>query len=114
VRMEVEVGKRLVSSNQYSVFSAATATSSEISDSALVVVVDDADAVYPVRIDPTFSDANWSSMGGVPGSDSLVFAMVVDSAGNLYIGGEFTAVGDILANHIAKWNGIVGRPWVRG
>ena len=36
-------------------------------DSALVVVVNDAEAVYPVRIDPTFSDANWISMGGVPG-----------------------------------------------
>jgi hypothetical protein len=30
----------------------------------LVVLVDDAHAVYPIRIDPTFSDANWISMGG--------------------------------------------------
>ena len=27
------------------------------------MVVNDAGAVYPVRIDPTFSDANWISMG---------------------------------------------------
>ena len=32
----------------------------------LVVLVNDADAVCPVRIDPTFSDANWISMGGKP------------------------------------------------
>src|SRR5437667_5252771 len=59
----------------------------------LVVVVNDADAVYPVRIDPTFSDANWSSMGGIPGADSAVTAVVVDGSGNLYIGGDFTLVG---------------------
>jgi len=27
----------------------------------LLVLVNDADAVYPVRIDPTLSDANWIS-----------------------------------------------------
>ena len=61
----------------------------------LVVVVNDADAVYPVRIDPTFSDANWISMGGFPGANGPVNAAVVDSSGNLYIGGGFTAVGDV-------------------
>ncbi len=30
-------------------------------DVELAVVVNDAEAVYPVRIDPTFSDANWSA-----------------------------------------------------
>jgi len=33
----------------------------------LALVVDDATAVYPVRIDPTFSDENWVSLGGFPG-----------------------------------------------
>jgi hypothetical protein len=32
----------------------------------LAVLVDDSNAVYPVRIDPTFSDADWVSMGGLP------------------------------------------------
>src|SRR5439155_26291772 len=82
---------------------------------ALVVLVNDAEAVYPVRIDPTFSDANWISMGGIPGADDQVYAAVVDGSGNLFIGGSFTVVGDVIANHIAKWNGgAVGRPWVRG
>ena len=53
------------------------------------------DAVYPVRIDPTFSDANWVSMGGIPGADGHVYAAVVDGSGNLYIGGDFTVVGNI-------------------
>ena len=75
------------------------------SDPRLAVLVDDTEAVYPVRIDPTFSDANWISMGGLPGANGIVRAAVVDGSGNLYIGGNFTAVGDTIGNHIAKWNG---------
>src|SRR3989454_7898981 len=73
---------------------------------ALVVVVNDAGAVYPIRIDPTFSDANWSSMNpSIPGVNGGVNAAVVDGSGNLYIGGYFSVVGDAFANSIAKWNG---------
>ena len=71
----------------------------------LAVVVDDAEAVYPVRIDPTFSDANWVSMGGFPGANGPVGAAVIDGSGNLYIGGNFNAVGNTLATCIAQWNG---------
>lgn len=42
------------------------------SSTCLVVRVDDADADYPVRIDPTFSDANWISLGGLPGVNGSV------------------------------------------
>ena len=71
----------------------------------MAVVVNDAAAVYPVRIDPTFSDANWVSMGGVPGANGKVIAAVIDGSGNLYIGGEFTVVGNTIATNIAEWNG---------
>jgi hypothetical protein len=71
----------------------------------LTVVVNDADAVYPVRIDPTFSDANWVSMGGLPGANGEVFAAVIDGSGNLYIGGNFTIVGNTFATNVAEWNG---------
>ena len=71
----------------------------------MAFLVDDADAVYPVRIDPTFSDANWISMGGIPGTDGVLYAAVSDASGNLYIGGHFAVVGDVVANGIAKWNG---------
>jgi hypothetical protein len=73
----------------------------------LAVVVQDATAVYPIRIDPTFSDANWISFGEVPGVDGQVYAAVVDDAGNLYLGGTFTTAtaGGVPANYIAQWNG---------
>jgi hypothetical protein len=70
------------------------------------VEVDDAAAVYPVRIDPTFSDADWVSMGaGPPGVNGPVNAVTVDAAGYLYIGGFFTSVAGIAATNIARWNG---------
>jgi hypothetical protein len=76
------------------------------SDFGLSMVVDDAGAVYPVRIDPTFSDANWISISpSIPGTDGDITAAVMDDLGNLYIGGNFGAVGTVLANHVAKWNG---------
>ncbi len=71
----------------------------------LAVVVNDAEATYPVRIDPTFSDANWISMGGVAGVGGEVFAILPEADGTLYIGGNFTRVRGTLANNVAKWNG---------
>jgi hypothetical protein len=71
----------------------------------MAVVVNDAAAVYPVRIDPTFSDANWVSMGGLPGANGQVNAAVIDGSGNLYIGGAFTIVGNAFATNVAEWNG---------
>src|SRR5262245_55228866 len=53
----------------------------------------------------TFTDANWISMGGIPGTDGQVYAAAVDGSGNLYISGSFTIVGDVVATNIAKWNG---------
>jgi len=76
-----------------------------VSAGRLAVWLEDADAVYPVRIDPTFSDVNWVSMGGLLGANSLVYSAVADGAGNLYIGGMFDAIGNTLATGVAKWNG---------
>ncbi len=72
----------------------------------LRVLVDDADASYPVRIDPTFSDADWVSMNPrSQDANGTVNDMVTDDSGNLYIGGSFTVVGGIQAKSIAKWDG---------
>src|SRR5260370_36537216 len=50
-----------------------------------------------------FTDANWLSMGGIPGANGLVRAAAVDSSGNLYIGGEFTILGGLFAKNVANW-----------
>jgi len=72
----------------------------------LKVVVDDAHAVYPVRIDPTFSDANWVSLNpSTLGASGGVNAALTDASGNLYIGGSFTVVGNAVASGVAMWNG---------
>lgn len=75
------------------------------SPNRLAVVIDDAGAAYPVRIDPTFSDANWFSLGGIAGVNNTVAAVAVDGTGNLYIGGVFTIVGNMFITNLAEWNG---------
>lgn len=71
----------------------------------LAVLVDDARAIYPVRIDPTFSDADWISMGGIPGANGIVYSALLDVFENLYIGGVFSMVGGVFATNVAKWDG---------
>jgi hypothetical protein len=86
--------------------SAATENEEAATEGTLVVVVQDEGAVYPVRIDPTFSDANWVSLNpSMPGADNLIRAIAVDGSGNVYVGGDFSVIGTVAANHIAKWNG---------
>ena len=75
------------------------------SEMNLAVVLDDVGAEYPVRIDPTFSDANWISLGGIAGTDGYVSAAAVDASGNLFIGGWFAVAGNVSANNIARWDG---------
>ncbi len=75
-------------------------------DGELALQVDDANAVYPVRIDPTFSDANWVVLNtGTSGLNDNVYAMVADTKGNLYVGGAFNSAGGVPVEGIAKWNG---------
>src|SRR5437879_5424139 len=54
---------------------------------------------------PAFDNANWISMGGFPGANGRVSVVAKDTSGNLYIGGDFTVVGDVIVNHVAKWDG---------
>jgi hypothetical protein len=77
-----------------------------LSASRLAVSVADANVTYPVRIDPTFSDADWISLNpGLPGADWIVYTIAVDGSGNVYVGGEFTCIGTVAGNGIAKWDG---------
>lgn len=77
-----------------------------LSADRLAIVLEDAAAEYPVRIDPTFSDANWSGLlgGGIPGVNGRIFTAAVDGAGNLYIGGQFS-VPNLALTNFARWNG---------
>ena len=61
-----------------------TARLEVLSSHRLAVSVADADADYPVRIDPTFSDADWVPLGS--GLSGDVQALLV-SGSNLYAGG---------------------------
>jgi len=42
---------------------------------------------------------------GVSGGTPAVFALAMDSAGNLYVGGNFITAGGVTVNRIAKWDG---------
>jgi hypothetical protein len=71
-----------------------SATLDVVASNRLSIRVDDKDATYPVRIDPTFSDADWVSVNpGVAGTNGTVSALVADASNNLYIGGSFSLVG---------------------
>ena len=78
--------------------------------SVIEIVVNDANAVYPVRIDPTISDADWSGLGsgintGFVDQENLgVYALAIDDSGNVYAGGMFDSAGGKIVNNIAKWN----------
>lgn len=51
------------------------------------------------------ANPEWSSLGGMPGTNASVYCSAVDSAGNLYVGGSFTIAGDVQSYGVAKWNG---------
>ncbi len=62
-----------------------------------------------------FSDANWISMNpSIAGADNTVYAAVRDDSGNLYIGGDFTVVGTVVAQRVAKWDGSSWTPLGEG
>ncbi|MCB1091545.1 MAG: hypothetical protein KDL87_08435, partial [Verrucomicrobiae bacterium] len=76
-----------------------------ISPALLEIEVADEDATYPLRIDPTLSDADWVSTGGIAGTDGIVYAISVDPQGKVYIGGTFTGAGNVHSTNVACWDG---------
>gem|GEM_PF-829765 len=48
---------------------------------------------------------NWVGMGSCGGINDVVRSVVSDASGNIYAGGDFTSVGGVACNHIAKWDG---------
>ncbi|MBK8040380.1 MAG: hypothetical protein IPK22_25095 [Verrucomicrobiaceae bacterium] len=83
-----------------------TAMMHAASTSMIEIVVVDEGAAYPLRIDPTLSDADWVSLNNdILGVRGTIYCFVDDGAGNLYAGGDFTHIGGITTNHIARWDG---------
>ncbi len=70
----------------------------------ITIRVDDAEAAYPVLIDPTFTDADWIALNGFPGAEAPVLAATMYDGG-LVVGGIFTALGPLSTNFLARWNG---------
>ena len=75
----------------------------------LTIIVDDANAVYPIRVDPTFSDANWMSMGvaSLQLSASAMLLVTNTPTMTLYVGGGFVATNaaGVVLRNVAKWDG---------
>lgn len=69
----------------------------------LRIAVNDAGAEYPIRVDPTFSDADWTAIAGAD-FDNNIYAVVL-GGGNLYVGGDFLVSPNNQARRIARWNG---------
>jgi hypothetical protein len=128
IAMDLEITGARVESADYGVKLTVTATGRELAYSRLKVTdatgkelsarfdivnperlritVQDAGAVYPVRIDPTFSDADWVALNtSIAGANGDVSSIALDGSGNLYVGGTFTGIGTVAANRIAKWTG---------
>ncbi|MGC9399620.1 MAG: hypothetical protein ACP5HM_10855 [Anaerolineae bacterium] len=51
------------------------------------------------------ADSDWDGSFGDQGVNGSVYALAVDSSGNIYVGGSFTQAGGISANYIAMWDG---------
>ena len=62
-----------------------------------------------------FAPINWLAFisgiyNGLSGGSATCYALIFDSAGNLYVGGSFTSVCNVSANNIAKFNGTTWSP----
>lgn len=53
---------------------------------------------------PQYSNLNWDEGFGLPGTNNEIFA-VVWANGDVYAGGDFTAVAGSYVNRIARWDG---------
>jgi hypothetical protein len=50
-------------------------------------------------------DERWTAFSGFYGIRGSVYAIAVDASENVYIGGNFTMAGNVVANRVAMWDG---------
>jgi len=51
------------------------------------------------------NDVYWDNPFALPGTDGVVRAIAKDASGNVYVGGAFSAICNVSANNVAKWDG---------
>lgn len=61
--------------------------------------------LYAVSGQSAITDANWESIGGMPGVEGPVYAMTSDGKGNFYAAGYIRTAGGVFVKGIGKWNG---------
>jgi len=108
VSIKMDNGRKLEYHNLYITDAAGKVLKGEmkaVSEGLIAINVNDADAVYPLTIDPTVTDADWVALNtSIPGTDYDINAIAI-SGTDIYVGGAFAAAGSGLANRIAKWDG---------
>ena len=64
-----------------------------------------------IQLKTTELEDNWDDRFAFPGPgvDGSIYTIFIDGT-NVYIGGSFTQIGDVSANHIAKWDGNTWSP----
>ena len=108
VSIKMDNGRNLEYHNLYITDAAGKVLKGEmkaVSEGLIAINVNDANAVYPLTIDPTITDADWVALNtSIPGTDYDINAIAI-SGTDIYVGGAFAAAGSGLANRIAKWDG---------
>ena len=60
--------------------------------------------LLPANLVAQYNGTSWQNLG--PGVNSVVFGLGTDGNGNVYIGGSFTAAGDLTTvDRVVRWNG---------
>ncbi len=64
--------------------------------------------VTSTNLNQIFASIDWSAFisgiyNGLSGGSASCYALIFDSSGNIYVGGSFTSVCNVLANNIAKF-----------
>lgn len=55
-------------------------------------------------------DVYWDERFNIGGAGGAIYTVAISGCEDVYIGGRFTFIGDIIANNIARWN---GREWFK-